>query len=134
MLMKFEKGNISGVEALKSKFHREGKGEGPSGQRPLCSSDRKWKKRLCATPRTSRFNMALLCAQFSARLWEVHKIRGMIPKSSESSWEGRKEGACATLAVWRCEHVVREGPGAQHQGSCCSRAPSPMSSAPMKEV
>lgn len=39
--MKFEKANISGVEAQKSKFHREGKGEGPSGQRPLCSSDLK---------------------------------------------------------------------------------------------
>lgn len=39
--MKSEKGRVSGVEAQKSKLHRVGKGEGPSGQRALWSSDLK---------------------------------------------------------------------------------------------
>lgn len=39
MLIKFEKRNLSGVEAEKSKFYRMGKEEGPSGQRALWTSD-----------------------------------------------------------------------------------------------
>lgn len=39
MLLKFEKGKFSGVEARKSNLYKVGAGEAPSGQRALWSSD-----------------------------------------------------------------------------------------------
>lgn len=44
MLIKFEKGNSSGVEAQNPKFYRVGEGEGPSGQSALWTSDLEPKK------------------------------------------------------------------------------------------